>query len=416
MSNLKDYATGTVSTAPSPADSGTTLDLQSGEGARMPAVPFNGTLSPDGVLPTLDNAEKVVVTDVTGDTLTIARAQGDTSAQMVDVGWRFSNVIFSADFTDFTGKDIHVDNVYVGEVFADNYYMQLTDSEMYVGASDPNGGNQGSRVLILAGNGSDDGSIQPGNIDIQVGSNGAQNNVGQVTMQEATTGSGVVFNFYQALSSGLHTIYLPTQDINLNDFANISSQYVPYSGAVADIDLGRSYALTNFSEIKNVNNGVTIHTQNPLDTLDTPGYDLSLSAGDAYGDGNAGRVAILAGSGDYSTGGKTGDGGNILIQMGGPGGAGGAAGVIQIYRTNFMPHAEIDIESLTDLRTYHLPDQSGTLAVRDQGYLVADLPAGTVGDRAYCTDLDSPSYGSPAVGGGSTTLPVFYDGTQWVTA
>lgn len=97
MSNLKDYATGTVATAPSPDTSGTTLDLQTGEGARMPAVPFSATLAPDNILPTLDNAERVEVTDVTGDTLTIIRAQGDTTAQAVTVGWRLSNAIFADD-------------------------------------------------------------------------------------------------------------------------------------------------------------------------------------------------------------------------------------------------------------------------------------------------------------------------------
>jgi len=50
------------------------------------------------------------------------------------------------------------------------------------------------------------------------------------------------------------------------------------------------------------------------------------------------------------------------------------------------------------------------------GYTVATLPAGTVGDRAYATDLLTPTYGSVATGGGAVKLPVFFDGTNWVTA
>jgi hypothetical protein len=97
MGNLKDYATGLVAVAPIPADSGTSFELETGQGARMPATPFFGTLHSPAEFPTLDNAEKVEVTDVTGDVLTIVRAQGDTTAQTVEVGWRFSNAIFTAD-------------------------------------------------------------------------------------------------------------------------------------------------------------------------------------------------------------------------------------------------------------------------------------------------------------------------------
>lgn len=99
MGNLQDYATGTVATAPSPADSGTSLDLQTGEGARMPATPFFVTAHPPAEFPTLDNAEKLEVTNVTGDTLTIVRAQGSTSAQSIAVGWRISNAVFVDDIS-----------------------------------------------------------------------------------------------------------------------------------------------------------------------------------------------------------------------------------------------------------------------------------------------------------------------------
>ena len=97
MANLKDYATATILTAPSPATSGTSLVLNSGLGSRMPTPPFYATAHPDNTLPTLDNAEKILVTAISTDTLTIVRAQGGTTAQSIAAGWRISNTIFAAD-------------------------------------------------------------------------------------------------------------------------------------------------------------------------------------------------------------------------------------------------------------------------------------------------------------------------------
>ncbi len=48
------------------------------------------------------------------------------------------------------------------------------------------------------------------------------------------------------------------------------------------------------------------------------------------------------------------------------------------------------------------------------GYTVGTLPAGSVGDRAYCTDLLTPTFLSPAVGGGAVVGPVFRNATIWV--
>lgn len=57
-----------------------------------------------------------------------------------------------------------------------------------------------------------------------------------------------------------------------------------------------------------------------------------------------------------------------------------------------------------------------TSTVRLKGYTVATLPASPiVGDVCYCTDLTSPTYMGTAVGGGSVTGKVFYNGTNWIT-
>ena len=97
MGNLKDYATSTILTPPSPATSGTTIVLQTGHGARFPATPFMVTVHPPSEFPTLDNAEKLEVTARTDDTLTVLRAQGSTTAKSIEAGWRISNNLFLAD-------------------------------------------------------------------------------------------------------------------------------------------------------------------------------------------------------------------------------------------------------------------------------------------------------------------------------
>lgn len=100
MANVKDGATGTVLTAPSPATSGTSLVLNSGEGARFPAAPFYAIAHPNNTIPTVSTSEKVLVTAVSTDTFTITRAQGIYSAQSIAVGWRISNAIFQEDINN----------------------------------------------------------------------------------------------------------------------------------------------------------------------------------------------------------------------------------------------------------------------------------------------------------------------------
>ena len=100
MANKKDFATSTVLTAPSPADSGTSLVVQSGHGARFPAAPFYITAHPPSEFPTLDNAEKILVTAKSTDTFTLDRAEGDTVAMSIEAGWRVSNALFLDDIPD----------------------------------------------------------------------------------------------------------------------------------------------------------------------------------------------------------------------------------------------------------------------------------------------------------------------------
>jgi hypothetical protein len=85
--DFKNFAYGTVATAPSPATSGTSLVLGSGQGALFPtSFPYSVVIWATGVNPTSANAEIVTVTNISTDTLTIVRAQEGTSARTVVVG------------------------------------------------------------------------------------------------------------------------------------------------------------------------------------------------------------------------------------------------------------------------------------------------------------------------------------------
>ena len=150
MANIKDFATSLIATAPSPATSGTSLVLAAGMGARMPAVPFNAVVHPDGQLPTIDNAEQVLVTARTTDTLTITRAQGLTTAKSIAAGWRLSNSIFAQDIlnassvTDelMTGTVNGTNKVFTTgsnftniQVYKNGVAMHLTDDFTVTGAN-----------------------------------------------------------------------------------------------------------------------------------------------------------------------------------------------------------------------------------------------------------------------------------------
>lgn len=69
----KNFVYSTILTAPSTATAGTTLVVQSGDGTKFPAVPFNATVWPAGAQPTASNSEIVRVTNISTDTFTITR-------------------------------------------------------------------------------------------------------------------------------------------------------------------------------------------------------------------------------------------------------------------------------------------------------------------------------------------------------
>jgi hypothetical protein len=90
----------TVVTAPSPRDTGTSAVLLAGDGAKLPAAPFNATAYPPGVDPLTTTGEIVRVTVIATDTLTIVRAQESSIAKSIDVGWRLVVAVTAKTVTD----------------------------------------------------------------------------------------------------------------------------------------------------------------------------------------------------------------------------------------------------------------------------------------------------------------------------
>lgn len=88
MDVLKNFAYGTVAVPPSPSDSGVSLELVFGQGALFPPPPFNVTMWPPNVRPLASNAETGRCTAKVGDTLTITRAQDDSTAKPIGVGYQ----------------------------------------------------------------------------------------------------------------------------------------------------------------------------------------------------------------------------------------------------------------------------------------------------------------------------------------
>lgn len=82
----------------------TTVNLQSGYGNIMPAVPFYITVTPFGQLSTMGNSEIMQVTARSGDTLTVVRGQRGTTAKSFINGDVISNGIYTEDIDEKATK------------------------------------------------------------------------------------------------------------------------------------------------------------------------------------------------------------------------------------------------------------------------------------------------------------------------
>jgi hypothetical protein len=133
----KNFAYTTVASAPSPADSGTTLDVV--DPSVFPAVPFNATIWPLAQLPVGSTAEVVRVTGIAGNTLTITRTQEGSSARTILSGDQIAETITAKALTDIEAAVDVVSNALSVEVSArtaaDNLLSQAISVVSAVAAS-----------------------------------------------------------------------------------------------------------------------------------------------------------------------------------------------------------------------------------------------------------------------------------------
>lgn len=130
----KNFAYSTVATAPSPATSGTSLVVGSGEGALFPTVPFNATIWPTGSNPLSTNAEIVRVTAISTDTLTITRGSESSSARTVVVGDQIAATVTAKTLNDVEDQS----TAYVKDeplVLSDPYVYDLDSGVLWTDAT-----------------------------------------------------------------------------------------------------------------------------------------------------------------------------------------------------------------------------------------------------------------------------------------
>ena len=102
-----------VATAPTPASSGTSLVVTSGQGALF-HTGQNCTVWPSGAQPLTTNSEIVRITNISTDTLTITRTQEGSSARSIIVGDQIANTITPKVLTDVESLGYINSTVYTG--------------------------------------------------------------------------------------------------------------------------------------------------------------------------------------------------------------------------------------------------------------------------------------------------------------
>lgn len=112
----KNFGYTTVSVAPTPPSTGTTLTVT--DGTVFPTAPFNVTIWPAGALPLTTNAEIARCTNVAGNVLTIVRATATESpasaSRSIQVGDQIANTITAKALTDIESLATSASNLVPG--------------------------------------------------------------------------------------------------------------------------------------------------------------------------------------------------------------------------------------------------------------------------------------------------------------
>jgi hypothetical protein len=246
------------------------------------------------------------------------------------------------------------------------------------------------------------GTVTPANrlhVKLTSGGNTAQfEGAGASDSYINITNTGVSNTYLGFNNSGsTNSVGIPT---GVSYFANANGYPVAFSTngverarihASGGVSIGNTTdpGATNLSVSGNIGAGTT-----------SPAYKLQVFGTSSFGDGTNGQTLITSNSSiNYY---------DSLNQ---------AASIWQssVFRANNFnwytsasgtPSTGMVLDSSNNLNV------NGT--VKTGGYTVAGLPTGVTGARAYVTNALAPSFGATVVGGGTVTIPVFYNGTNWI--
>ena len=210
---IKNLAMGIVVTPPTPAASGTTATVRTGEGAFFGTVfPFLATTAPPDQLSNPAYAEIILVTGISGDTLTFVRTKRGTTGQPIAAGWIIANGIYV--------EDVQGIPVTVATAAATAAKVGTTAEADYVPAL-------GDRVLVTFSSG-----MNVNTATLNIDGSGAKNiRVGNVNVTTAlfSTTSAVTVpmwydgTYFQLYGSYLNTTYAEISDANLQATAGTTT-------------------------------------------------------------------------------------------------------------------------------------------------------------------------------------------------
>ena len=120
--------------------SATTITVKQNQGEALPATPFFATLTPLGVLSTIDNSEIVQVTARTGDVLTVTRAQRGTTAKEFQAESILANSVYVEDTVPAGGTNGQVlkrdaSGNAIWSTDTNTTYTEITEAEIDAGTS-----------------------------------------------------------------------------------------------------------------------------------------------------------------------------------------------------------------------------------------------------------------------------------------
>lgn len=312
-----NFVYSTVATAPSPATTGTSLIVASGDGALFADFPFNAVVWPANEQPSTTNAEIVRITGQSTDTLTIDREEEGTTARTIIAGDQIAVVATEKVFTDIENiqYESRSSNTILG-IADKGKTIDITATITQTFEADE---TLGDGWWIILRNATDDGTVI-----VTLDPTGAETIDGLTTVIMYSgesrlimcNGAGANFNS-MLLTGGFHRF---TSDDNF---------IVPHGATIFTIDAiggggggggGRgSGAGTNRKGGSGGGGGSRHQRQIPASQLGNPGDSIAVDVATGGGGGNGGS----SGDGSNGSAGGTTTFGSFVSAFGGGQGLGG---------------------------------------------------------------------------------------------